>query len=84
MVSQPAAADDQPNYYDDLTEQWPSERPSRKRAYRRKDNRRVVVRGERLETPDVVRLSRALLLAQRELAKAEAEQAARNQEPGNG
>lgn len=72
------------DFYDELQEQWPAERPSRKRrrttakrAYHRKDGRHVVVRGERLDPPDTVRLSRALLAAQRELAQAQAEAEAR-------
>lgn len=73
-------------YYDELAERWP-ERPSRrqaKRTYRRKAERRVVVRSERLAEPDTPRMSRALLAAERELAKARAEQAARAQEDADG
>jgi hypothetical protein len=58
------------------------ERPSRrkaKRSYQRRSDRRVVVRGERLEQPDVARLSRALLAAQRELGQAQAEAEARQE-----
>lgn len=50
-----------------------------KRAYRRQPHRRIVVRGERLPEPDVARLSRALLQAQRQLAQAQAEAEARRQ-----
>lgn len=70
-------------YYDELQERWPEERASRKRpkkrAYRRKEGRRVVVRGQRLNQPDTARMSRALLAAQRELAQAEAEKKARTE-----
>lgn len=51
----------------------------RKRAYRRHHYRRIVVRSERLPEPDVARLSRALLQAQRQLARAQAEAEARHQ-----
>lgn len=70
------------DYYDELAEHWP-ERPARKRAkraYQRKQERRVVVRGERLPEPDGSKVSRALLAAQRELAQAQAEKDARAQE----
>jgi hypothetical protein len=50
-----------------------------KGAYRRQHQRRIVVRGERLPEPDVSRLSRALLQAQRELAQAQAEAEAQRQ-----
>lgn len=69
--------------YDALTEQWP-ERPSRKRAkraYQRKQGRQIVVQAERLDEPNTARMSKALLAAQRELAEAQAEKEARDQEP---
>jgi hypothetical protein len=76
----PAPDDDRSaSYYEELQEQWP-ERASRrrtKRAYRRKEQRRIVVRGERLDEPDTARMSRALLAAQRELARMQAERDAR-------
>lgn len=78
MVTQPS--DD---FYDQVQETWPEERPSRKRvkrAYRRNANRRVVVRSERLPEPDAARMSKALLAAQRELAQAQAERDAHAQE----
>lgn len=64
------------NYYERMQESWPEERPSRKRAKRRHrqtHGRRVVVRAERKPEVDAARVSRALLSAQRELAKAQAE-----------
>lgn len=64
-------------YYEQLQEQWPAERPSRKRA-RGKRERRITVRAERLEQPDTARMSRALLAAERELAAAKAEAEARH------
>lgn len=70
-------------YYDDLSEHWP-ERPARKRAtraYQRKQERRIVVRAERLDPPDTTHMSKALLVAQRELAEAQAEKDAHDQEP---
>ena len=69
-------------YYERLQEAWPSERPSarrQRRAYSRKTRRQVVIRAERLEQPDPVRMSRALIAAQRELVAAQAETAARDQ-----
>lgn len=69
--------------YEELQERWP-ERASRKRAYRRKDARRTVVRAERLDRPDTERMSKALLAAQRELARAQAERNARAQEHRDG
>lgn len=54
-----------------------------KRAYRRQHHRRIVVRSERLPAPDVARLSRALLQAQRQLAQAKAEAEARKQADPN-
>lgn len=73
------ASDDAADFYEELQESWP-ERPSRsrqKRHYRRKQGRRVVVRTERLDPPETAHLSRALLAAQRELARAQAENEAR-------
>lgn len=58
--------------YEELHEYWP-ERASRKRAYRRKEHRRIVVKAERLDPTDASRVSKALLAAQRELARAAAE-----------
>jgi hypothetical protein len=69
-------------FYERMQETWPAERPSRKRGkrtYRRQNERRVTVRADRLDQPDAAHLSRALLAAQRELARAEAEAAARRQ-----
>lgn len=82
MVTKTAvASSDEPDF-----ELWEAElakgRASRrhpKRAYRRHHQRRIVVRAERLSEPDVARLSRALLQAQRELAEAQAEADARRQ-----
>jgi hypothetical protein len=71
---------DDRDVYEELQERWPEERPSRKRpkrAYRRKEARRVVVQTERLDPPDTARMSKALLAAQRELARAQAERDAR-------
>lgn len=71
------------NYYEQVQESWPDERPSRKRArrrYRKTQRRRVVVKAERKQDIDAVRMSRALLAAQRELAQAQAEHDARRQE----
>lgn len=84
MVSPSAAGDDELGYYDEVEESWPTERPSRKRAkrvYRRKQAKRVVVRAERLDAPDTSRVSRALLRAQRELARVQAESDAHQQKP---
>lgn len=64
------------NYYERMQESWPDERPSRKRAKRRHrqtPGRRVVVKAERKPEVNASRMSRALLAAQRELAKAQAE-----------
>lgn len=86
MVAGSVPPDGRDEYYDELAELWP-DRPSRsgaKRAYRRKAERRVVVRSDRLAEPDTSRMSRALLAAERELAKARAEQAARAQEDADG
>lgn len=79
----PVSGPDSEDFYDELQERWPTERPSRKRrksgrgeakrSYRRKDGRQVTVRGERLDPPDTARLARALLAAQRELTKAQTE-----------
>ena len=76
------ASPDEPDF-----DRWEAElakgRASRrhpKRAYRRQHRRRIVVRGERLPEPDVARLSHALLQAQRELARAQAEAEARCQD----
>lgn len=79
----PAPGDD--SAYEAMQEHW-QERPSRKqapRAYRRKEQRQVVVTAERLPRPDVERMSRALLAAQRQLAKAAAERDAQAQEHGD-
>jgi len=66
-------------YYEQLVESWPAERPSsrKKRAYQRKRERRVEVRAERREQPSTARMSKALLAAQREVAKLQAEADAR-------
>lgn len=83
MVTGPASGvdpDDLADYYDDLVERWPAERPSRrraKRASRRSPERQIVVRAERRDMPDTARVSRALLAAQRELARLHAENEAR-------
>ncbi|GAA1508636.1 hypothetical protein GCM10009788_11120 [Nocardioides humi] len=77
------ADDEREAYYDEVQERWPAERPSRKRSKRdrqRRGERKVVVRSQRLPAPDTARVSRALLVAQRELAKVEAERAARLQD----
>lgn len=82
MVTKAAVATpDEPDF-----ERWEAElakgRASRrhpKRAYRQQHQRRIVVRSKRLPEPDVARLSRALLQAQRELARAQAEAEARHQ-----
>lgn len=69
-------------YFEELTEHW-SERPSRKRAkrtYRRQRQHDIVVRAERLDEPNLSRMSQALLAAQRELAQAQAEKDARAEE----
>lgn len=70
--------------YEQLQEVWPAERPSRRRRVkhgrRRRDERQIRVRAERLDPPDTARLSHALLTAQRELAQARAERDARAQE----
>ena len=68
--------------FEELQERWPQERPSKrhpKRAYRRKSNRQVVIRAERLPEPSTTRMSKALLAAQRELSRLEAERDARNE-----
>lgn len=68
-------------YYDDLARHWP-ERPARKRArraYQRKQERRIVLKAERVDPPDTARMSKALLAAQRELARAQAETQAESQ-----
>lgn len=73
--------------FEELQEQWPQQRPSRrhpKRPYQRKNGRRVVVRSERLAEPDAARMSKALLAAQRELAQAQAERDAQAQEHRDG
>jgi hypothetical protein len=85
----PLSGSSSEDFYDELQERWPTERPSRKRrkpgefeakrSYRRKDGRQVTVRGERLDPPDTARLARALLAAQRELAKAQTEVEAQTQ-----
>ena len=72
--------------YDELQERWLEQRPSRKaakRAYRRKNARQIVVTAERLPQPNTTRMSSALLAAQRELAKAQAERDAEAQEHGH-
>lgn len=72
-------------YFDEMQERWPAERPSRrraKRAYRRKEGRRIVVRSERLPEPDLTRMSKALLEAQRELGLLQAERDARDDAAG--
>jgi hypothetical protein len=82
MVTTTAVASpDEPDF-----DRWEAEltkgRASRrhpKRAYRTQRQRRIVVRGERLPEPDVTKVSRALLQAQRELAQAQAEAEARRQ-----
>lgn len=82
MVTKTAVASpDEPD-----VERWETElakgratRRHPKRAYRRQHRRRIVVRAERLSEPDVSRLSRALLQAQRELAQAQAEAEAQRQ-----
>ncbi|WP_459976065.1 hypothetical protein [Nocardioides pyridinolyticus] len=68
------------DYYEALQAAWPEERPSRKRRrrqFRKAGSRRVVVTSARLEEPDADRMSRALLAAQRELARAQEEKEAR-------
>lgn len=70
------AGDDE--YYEQLQESWPAPRASRKRrSYQRKRERRVEVRAERREQPSTARMSKALLAAQREIAKLQAEADAR-------
>lgn len=82
---QPRGPSDGVEYYEQLQERWPADRPSRKRqrrtkrAYQRRQERRIHVRADRLDPPDTARLSRALLAAQRELAQAQAEADARSQ-----
>ncbi len=85
MVTRAGRASSSPDpddYYEALQERWPAERPSRKRAkrpYRRQEERKLHVEARRLETPDTERMSRALLAARRELAKARADAEARQQ-----
>lgn len=91
MVTPSETGEGGDDFYDELQKSWPRERPSRKRRrreYRRKQDRRVVVSPKRLERPVTSRMSRALLAAQRELAQAQAEKEARidqsSQEGGDG
>lgn len=82
MVTGPTSGmkpDDLEEYYDELVERWPAQRPSRraKRASRRTADRQIVVRAERRDAPDGAHVSRALLAAQRELARLQAENEAR-------
>lgn len=69
--------------YGELQDSWP-ERPSRKRerrAYRRRQERHVVVEAKPREQTSTSRMSRALLAAQRELAQAQTEKEARADPP---
>lgn len=83
MVKQPGPDEnDRATYFERLEERWPDERPSRRRAkrnYRRKAARRVAIEAKQRATPDVGRMSHALLTAQRELAQAQADADARRQ-----
>lgn len=67
------------DYYERLEARWPEERPSRKRRRRARRQRGqvVVTRAEKLAKPDAERMSRALLAAQRELTRAQADAEAR-------
>lgn len=75
----PDAHDVDAAYYEQLQEHWPDRASRRhpKRAYRRKESRRIVVTTERLDPTDAARMSKALLAAQRELARLQAERDAR-------
>ena len=79
MVSAPSphepGAED---FYDQVQDRWPDERPSRRRRKQRQaKDKRVVVHAVRREQPDAARMSRALLAAQRELEVLRAEAEAR-------
>lgn len=82
MVTRTAVASPPPDdeSYFEYLEASLAERPSRRRAkrnYRREG--RLHVRSQRLPSPDTVRMSKALLRAQRDLAQAQAEAEARQQ-----
>lgn len=83
MVTRTAVASPPPED-DDAYLEWLeasfADRPSRqrtKRTYRR--GQRIHVRSQRLTAPDAVRMSKALIQAQRQLAQAQAESEARHQ-----
>lgn len=75
MVSAlPPNSDAYDENYDRLQESWPAERPSRKRRRReQRPQRRIVVKATRRAEPDAAHMSKALLAAQRELERRQAE-----------